>query len=275
MGFHGILVPGTLRDSMFLLNGLQDQQTNLDPTEIMTDTAGASEVIFALFWLLGYEFSPRLADIGSTRFWRIDMKANYGKLNDISNHKINTNIIKKHWDDILRVAVSLKLGHISGSELIRSLFNKKGRPSGLAKALINLGRIQKTLYLLRFIDDEDYRRHILTQLNRGECRNGLARMVYHGQRGEIRKKYQEGQEDQLSALGLVTNAIALWNTIYIQLVLDTLRVEGHSIKSDDVKRLSILKSRHVNVLGNYSFSLPQLVADGAPSSYYLQYGKLR
>jgi len=71
MGFHGIVVPGTLRDSMFILDGLQDQQTSLDPTEIMTDTAGASEVIFALFWLLGYQFSPRLADLGTTKFWRI------------------------------------------------------------------------------------------------------------------------------------------------------------------------------------------------------------
>lgn len=61
-GFHGIVVPGTLRDSIFVLEGLLEQQTGLNPVEIMTDTAGTSDIIFGLFWLLGYQFSPRLAD---------------------------------------------------------------------------------------------------------------------------------------------------------------------------------------------------------------------
>lgn len=261
MGFHGIAIPGTLRDSMFILDGLQDQQTSLNPTEIMTDTAGTSEIVFALFWLLGYQFSPRLADIGSANLWRLDSKDNYGSLNDLPNHRISINTVRKHWDDILRAAVSLKLGHISSSELIRSLF-KNGKPTGLAKALINLGRIPRTLHILRFIDDEDYRRHILTQLNRGECRNGLARTVYHGQRGEIRKKYPEGQEDQLSALELVTNAIALWNTIYIQYALDELESRGEIIREEDVIRLSLLMNGHINLLGHFSFSLPKIVEEG-------------
>ena len=38
----------------------------------MTDTGAYSDVVFGLFRLLGYRFSPRLADIGGTRFWRID-----------------------------------------------------------------------------------------------------------------------------------------------------------------------------------------------------------
>jgi TnpA family transposase len=57
-GFHGIVVPGTLRDSIFVLEGLLEQQTGLNPVEIMTDTAGTSDIIFGLFWLLGYQFSP-------------------------------------------------------------------------------------------------------------------------------------------------------------------------------------------------------------------------
>lgn len=61
-GFHGIVIPGTLRDSIFVLEGLLEQQTGLNPVEIMTDTAGTSDIIFGLFWLLGYQFSPRLAD---------------------------------------------------------------------------------------------------------------------------------------------------------------------------------------------------------------------
>ena len=98
---------------------------------------------------------------------------------------------------------------------------------GLARALEELGRIVKTLYLLAYVDDEAYRRRILNQLNRGEGRHQLARVVFHGKRGELRQRYREGQEDQLGALGLVVNAIVLWNTIYMDAALDQLRTEGY------------------------------------------------
>lgn len=261
-GLHGILIPGTLRDSLYLLDGVQDQQTSLDPREIITDTAGASEMVFALFWLLGYQFSPRLADIGGARFWRIHSNADYGKLNALAKHKISESVMKKHWNDILRVAVSLKLGHVSASDLIRSLF-RKNRPSGLVKALMNLGRIIKTLYLLNYMDNEDYRRHILKQLNKGESRHSLARSLYYGRRGELHEKYREGQEDQLNALGLVTNAIVLWNTVYMQAALDHLRAQGEIIREEDEARLSPLIRGHINFLGHFSFLLSEMVEKGS------------
>lgn len=137
-GFHGIVVPGTLRDSLYILEGLLEQQTSLRPKEIMADTSGVSDIIFGLFWLLGYRFSPRLADIGSARFWRIDPQADYGVLNNFAKHRVNPGRIKRHWDDMLRVAGSLKLGTVNASELVRSLL-KNDRPSGLAMALADLG----------------------------------------------------------------------------------------------------------------------------------------
>ena len=159
-GFHGIVIPGTLRDSLFLLSGLLEQLTNLQPQEIMTDTAGYSDVVFGLFWLLGYQFSPRLADIGEARFWRIDETADYGPLNRLARNKINTDLIASNWDDMLRVAGSLKLGTVSALDLMRSL-QRGNTPSTLSKAIGELGRIAKTLYLLPYIDDEAYRRRIL------------------------------------------------------------------------------------------------------------------
>ena len=80
------------------------------------------------------------------------------------------------------------------------------------------------------------------QLNRGEGRHQLARVVFHGKRGELRQRYREGQEDQLGALGLVVNVIVLWNTIYMDAVLNQLRAEGFDVRSEDVARLSPLGS---------------------------------
>ena len=89
--FHGIVIPGTLHDSPYVLDGLLEHQTELQ--QLMTDSAGYSDIVFGLFWLLGFQFSPRLAELGETRFWRIDPKANYGVLNGLARHRVKTALI--------------------------------------------------------------------------------------------------------------------------------------------------------------------------------------
>ena len=137
-GFHGIVIPGTLRDSLFILDGLLEQQTSLRPVELMADTAGSSDVVFGLFWLLGYQFSPRLADIGEARFWRIDRTADYGLLNGLARYRLNTELIANNWDDMLRVAGSLKLGALSASEFMRTI-QSGSRTSTLVRPSASLG----------------------------------------------------------------------------------------------------------------------------------------
>ena len=261
-GLNAIVVPGTLRDSLVLLERLLEQETDLEPTEIMTDTGAYTDVIFGLFWLLGYQFSPRLADIGGARFWRIDRgrRLRPARRAGLAQGERQP-IIAEHWDDLLRLAGSLKLGLVQAGGLMRTL-QTNDRPTRLARALDELGRIVKTLYLLGYIDDEAYRRRILTQLNRGEGRHQLARVVFHGKRGELRQRYREGQEDQLGALGLVVNAIVLWNTIYMDAALGQLRAEGFDVRDEDVARLSPLGHEHINMLGRYAFTLPEPVARG-------------
>jgi len=261
-GFHGIVVPGTLRDSLFLLDGLLEHQTGLDPTEVTSDTAGYSDLVFGLFSLLGYQFSPRLADAGEARFWRIDRAADYGPLDGLSRrNRIKTDLIQHNWEDVLRVAGSLKLGTVRASDLVRAL-HAGTRPSELARAIAEVGRIAKSLFLLFYVDDEAHRRRVLVQLNRDEKRHDLARELFHGDRGRVRKRYREGQEDQLSSLGLVLNAVALWNTIYPNESVRRLRESGAEVRDEDLARVSPLMHAHVRVLGRYHFRLDESVADG-------------
>ena len=260
-GLNAITVPGTLRDSLILLAVVLEQQTDLQPMQIMTDTGAYSDVVFGLFRLLGYRFSPRLADVAGTRFWRIDPLADYGDLNAISSHYLRLQKIIPHWDDMLRLAGSLKLGRVSATGIMRTL-QVGDRPTRLAQAIAEFGRIDKTLHTLNYIDDEAKRRSTLTQLNRGEGRHSVARAVFHGKRGELRQQYREGQEDQLGALGLVLNMIVLWNTLYIEAALEQLRQEGYLVKDEDVARLSPLQHEHITMLGRYSFSVPDAVAKG-------------
>lgn len=260
-GLNGIVATGTLRDSLVLLSLLLGQQTSLQPKQIMTDTGASSDVMFALFWVLGFQFSPRLSDVGGTRFWRIDPHADYGPLDDLARHPIHLDLISEQWDEILRLAGSLATGTFHVESLVRTL-QRNDRPTRLARAMGELGRIIKTIYLLEFISDEGYRRRVLTQLNRGEGRHSLARAVFHGQRGELRQRYREGQEDQLSALGLVVNTIVLWNTLYMDHALTQLHVEGIHADPSDVARLSPLGYAHLNFLGRYSFALPDEIQRG-------------
>jgi TnpA family transposase len=254
-GFHAIVIPGTIRDAIYILEGLLEQESRVHATRLMSDTAGYSDLIFGLFRLLGYRFSPRIARLSGTRFWRMDPQADYGPLNGIARNRIRTALIASHWEDILRVAGSLSQSKVSASELVRTL-QAGGRQTTLARAIAAIGRQPKTVHLLSFVDDETYRRETLVQLNRQETRHSLGRAVFHGQRGELRQRYREGQEDQLGSLGLVLNAIAVWNTRYMDAALSQLRAHGFEVRPEDVARLSPLGYEHINLLGRYSFGLP-------------------
>ena len=260
-GLNALVVPGTLRDSLFILSLLLNQETNLKPVEVMTDTAAYSDIIFGLFWLLGYQFSPRLADLGEIRLWRIDRDAHYDPVNPLARNRVNTRLIVENRDDLLRLAGSLKLGHVHAGAIMRTLYVGE-RTTALAKALRELGRIIKSLHILSYIDDEEKRRRILIQLNRQELRHRLARRVCHGDRGEIRKPYRQGQEEQLGALGFTLNTIAYWNGLYTQAVIDQLAREGRNIDPADIARTAPLAHQHINFLGRHTFGLPETVATG-------------
>lgn len=256
-GLGGLVVTGTIRDSLHVLDGLLDLDGGPHPEMIATDTASYSDQVFGLFALLGYQFSPRLADMPDQKFWRTDPAADYGPLNALApdrRHVLDLELIQRNWSDLLRVAGSLSTGAMKASELMR-LTQGGGSPTTLGKALAEYGRIAKTLHMLAFVDaDETYRRRIHTQLNTQESRHALARRIFHGKRGQLYQPYRQGQEDQLGALGLVLNMVVLWNTVYLDAIVKHLRRQGYPVRDEDVARLSPLGWRHINVQGRYAFT---------------------
>ncbi|MGJ6967188.1 Tn3 family transposase [Streptosporangium sp. G11] len=126
----------------------------------------------------------------------------------------------------------------------------------LRRAFAEYGRIDKTMHLLSMLDpmDSSYRRSLGKQLSVQESRHRLARKICHGNSGRIRQAYREGQEDQLAALGLVVNAVVLWNSRYLSAIVDQLRAQGVPVKEEDVARLSPLGHAHLNCLGRYAIA---------------------
>jgi TnpA family transposase len=94
---------------------------------------GACALQFGAFWLLGYRFSPRLADLGDARLWRLDRAADYGVLTGLARNRIDRELIARNWDDLLRLAGSLKMSTVGAVELLHSL-QGGGRVSTLGRA---------------------------------------------------------------------------------------------------------------------------------------------
>lgn len=214
-GIGAQVVPGTPRDSLHILDVLLNLDAGPKPEIIATDEASYSDMVFGIFRLLGYRFSPRIADIGDTRYWRAqwtsEAVADYGPLNAIARNKVNLDKVITQWPDMLRVTGSLVTHQVRAYDVLRML-GRDGRPSPLGQAFAEYGRIAKTQHLLAMIDplDDTHRRVVNTQTTVQESRHRLARKVFHGKRGQLHQKYREGQEDQLGALGIVVNAITLW-----------------------------------------------------------------
>ncbi|GAB7101970.1 hypothetical protein JCM4814A_02840 [Streptomyces phaeofaciens JCM 4814] len=107
-------------------------------------------MVFGLFKILGYNFSPRFRDLDDQRFWRGTMPSvetgTYGPLEDIARNRVNLKKVIMHWPDMLRVAGSLVTNQVRAYDLLR-MFGREGRPTPLGQAFAEYGRIAKTLHL--------------------------------------------------------------------------------------------------------------------------------
>ena len=263
VGLASRVVAGTPRDTLHLLDVLYNQDGDLAPDIIVTDEGSYSDLIFGLVHLLGRQYQPQLADVPDHRLWRIDRTADYGPLDTAARGRVDTERIRRHWDDILRVVASIHTGAVRAYDVIRML-SRDGNPTPLGQAISHLGRLFKTLHVLAYLDDETYRRAIKSQITLQESRHALGRHIFHGKRGELRQRYTEGMEDQLGALGLVLNCVTLWNTVYMDAALDQLRTEDYPVREEDVAHLSAFARSHINVHGHYSFLLPDMPGGRRP-----------
>ncbi len=211
MGLGGLVVPGTLRDSLFILDAIHRLDAAEQPEVVVTDTASYSDIVYSMFAICGYQFAPRIADISDTQLWWIDTAmlegtltrggraaTGWGPFNTLGLRRVSLPAIMQHWDDMTRVAGSLVTNRVRAHNLIR-MMSAGGRLTGLGNAFAHYGRIYKTLHLLQVIHVEEYRRMMGTQLNIGESRHNLARRVFFGNLGRLYRGYERGMEDPLTS----------------------------------------------------------------------------
>ncbi|BCH68078.1 hypothetical protein RvVAT039_pl09110 (plasmid) [Agrobacterium vitis] len=164
--------------------------------------------------------------------------------------RIDADLIRAHWDDILRLITSLRTRTVSASLMLKRLSAKTSQ-SGFSQALRQMGRIERTLFTLDWINDEDLRKTTTAELNKGESRNSLVRAVNLHRFGRFRDRSQENLSIRASALNLVVTAIIHWNTIYTGRVIEALYRAGQHVPDHLLSSLSPLTWEHVNLTGDY------------------------
>ena len=239
-----------LRDSTYVLDGLLYHESDLRIEEHYTDTAGFTDHVFGLMHFLGFRFAPRIRDLGETKLYLPNGEVDYATLAALIGGKINSKQIRAHWEEILRLVTSIKHGTVTASLMLRKL-GSYPRQNGLAVALRELGRIERTLFILDWLQSVELRRRVHAGLNKGEARNALARAVFFNRLGEIRDRSFEQQRYRASGLNLITAAIVLWNTVYLQRAVAALREQGRRANDDLLQYLSPLGWEHVNLTGDY------------------------
>lgn len=184
------------------------------------------------------------------RLYPIKSKSTYPILKPIVGQRINTDLIYENWLPLLPIASSLKLGTVTTPVFVQRLAAYP-RQNQWAKALSQVGRLKRTLFALRWIQDESLRQQVNTALYKGEAQNALARAVCLQRLGRIRDRDYDNQRYRASALNLVVSAIIIWNTVYIERAVEYLRSQGMEISDRHLEHLIPLGWEHISLTGDY------------------------
>ncbi|KVT55994.1 hypothetical protein WK55_18695 [Burkholderia ubonensis] len=161
----------------------------------------------------------------------------------------------------MRLATSIRQGTVTASLMLRKL-GSYPRQNGLAVALREIGRIERTLFILDWLQHVELRRRVHVGLNKGEARNALARAVFFYRLGEIRDRSFEAQRYRASGLNLVTAAIVLWNTVYLERAVQAMPAKGIAFDAALLPYLSPLGWEHINLTGDYVWRQDQKLEAG-------------
>jgi TnpA family transposase len=248
--FGSRIMSATAGEAPYVLDGLVLGAGNLPLHEHYTDTGGATDHVFALCHLLGFRFAPRLRDIGDRKLGSIAAPSTYKGIKNLMGRTIKTAAIEADWDDIVRIVASIKDGTVAPSAILRKLAAYK-RQNRLDFALAELGRIERTLFTLDWLEQPELRRACQAGLNKGEARHTLAAAIYTNRQGRFTDRSLENQEFRASGLNLLIAAISYWNTVYLDRAAQHLNAVGTTFDAALLAHLSPMGWAHISLTGDY------------------------
>jgi TnpA family transposase len=238
-----------------MIEGVIHHCTEMEIDRQYVDSHGQSTVAFAFCRLLGFELLPRLKAIHSQKLYRpkTGQAGVYAKLKQILTRPIDWELIRQQYDQMIKYTTALRLG-TADTEAILRRFTRNNVQHPTYKALAELGKAIKTIFLCRYLHSKDLRREIHEGLNVVEQWNGATDFVFFARRGEMASNRREDHEISMLALHLIQNCMVYINTLMIQRVLAQPHWQGR-LTPRDYAALTPLIWEHVNPYGRFELDM--------------------
>jgi TnpA family transposase len=254
------VMSATSHEAPYVLDGLMHHGTALRIGTHYVDTGGASDHVFILCAMLGFRFCPRLRDFPDRKLAAFEAASAYGELSPIIGRRLKEDVIREHWEEVLRLVASLKAGTVLPSAMLKRLAAFQ-RQNQLDLALQELGRIERSLFMLDWLESPQLRQHCNAGLNKSEQRHALAQVICTFKQGRIADRGHDAQQFRASGLNLVIAAIVYWNSTYIADAIAHLRARGQPVPDSLVERTSPLTWEHIGFSGDFLWDRAAATAD--------------
>ncbi len=238
-------------EGTYILDGLMGNESDIRPDTVHGDTQAQNYSVFALSHLLGIKLMPRIRGIRDLSFYRPDGRVSFDHIDELFDDPINWKLIEQHLPSMFRIAVSIKLGLISPSSILRRL-GAQNRKNKMYFAFRELGKVVRTMYLLEYIHDVELRQMVHTQTNKSEQFNGFAKWSFFGGDGVIAENLRHEQSKIIKYNHLVANMVIFHNAVGMSRVLRKMVEEGVPITAEMLGGLAPLRPGHINRFGDYT-----------------------
>src|SRR5215471_18022847 len=257
-------------EAVYILDGLLKNRSVLQPDTVYADTHGQTEPVFGLAALLGITLMPRMRTWNDVTFYRVDPTTTYTHIDALFTQVVDWDLIERHWPDMMQVVLSIQAGKVLPSMLLQKL-GVYSRQSSLYKAFSELGRVERTLFLLNYMTDPTMRQQIRAETTKVESYHAFADWIAFG--GPVLRTGDPVEhEKRMKYRDLVANAIMLHNVVDMTNVLYALQQEEVRITSELARHLSPYLTEHLKRFGQYvldmatppePFTLRSLFGDNA------------
>lgn len=248
-----------------MIEGVLRHCSNLSVEKNYVDSHGASEVGFAFSHLLHFDLLPRLKNIHTQRLAVAEANdaKKYSNLSSILSRPIDWDLIESQYDQLIKYAAALKLG-TANSEIIMKRFTYENQKNLTYKALKELGRAIKTLFICRYLSSEGLRQEIHEGLNVVERWNGINNFIFYGKTGPMRNNKNPAElELSMLCLHLLQLSMVYINTLMLQQVIDE---SGwlEKMRLEDKRAITPLLHEHINPYGIFVLNLDERLAINHP-----------
>ena len=254
-------IPCGVWEAIEIIEGLLQNNSDIQPGILHADTQGQSTVVFALAYLLGIKLMPRIRNWKDLKFFRPQKNIQYKHIDSLFNDTINWQLIATHWQDLLQVALSVKAGKISSSALLHMLgsYSKRNK---LYKAFCELGRVFRTIFLLDYISDVEMRENITAQTNKVESYNGFTEWLSFGNPYSMIASNDPADHIKIiKYVDIMANSVMLENVIDISDAVLQLIVEGYPVAPEDLSHISPLMTSNIKRFDYYVVDLASKPSD--------------